>query len=79
MCKVMADEEAYARNIISDAHNVTVDTFFQTPVTPNTQQENENAILTSERLNNSVILVETLKGLTINNDGYYDSEKWRKS
>ena len=75
MCKVMADEEAYARNIISDAHNVTVDTLCQTPVTPNTQGDNENSILTSERLNNSNSLSETLRVLKINNDGYYDSEK----
>ena len=31
--KVIAEEEA-------DAHNITVDTFSQTPVTPNTQGEN---------------------------------------
>ena len=34
--KVMAGEEADARNITLDAHNVTVDTFCQTTVTPNT-------------------------------------------
>ena len=64
----MVDEEAYS-------HNVTVDTFCQTPVTPNAQGENENSILTSERLNNSDALAETLKGLTINVAIYYDSEK----
>ena len=60
-----------AHNITLDAHNITVDTFWQTPVTTNTQGENENAILTSERLNNSGTLAETLKVLTINNAGYY--------
>ena len=41
----------------------------------NTQGENANAILTSERINNSDVLAETLKGLTINNDGYYNSDE----
>ena len=51
--KVISEEESDARNINSDVHNLTMDTFCQTPVTPNTQGENENAILTSETLNNS--------------------------
>ena len=38
--KIIAEEEA-------GAHNITADTFSQTPVTPNTQGENENTILTS--------------------------------
>ena len=65
MHKVISEEEA-------DAHNVTVDTFCQMPVTPNTQGENYNAILTSERLNNSDALAETLKVLTINEAGFYE-------
>ena len=52
-----------------------MDTFYQSPVTPNTQGENANAILTSEKINNSNPLVETLKGLTINDAGNYNSEK----
>ena len=42
--RVIVEEEA-------DLHNVTVDTFSQTPVVPNTQGENENTILTSEKRN----------------------------
>ena len=61
-------------NITLDAHNITADTFSQMPVTPNTQGDNENAILTSERLNNADALAETLKGLTINDAGYYESD-----
>ena len=41
---------------------------------PNTQRDNENTILTIEKRNNSDALAETLKGLTINNDVYYESE-----
>ena len=59
----------------ADSRDLTADTFCQTPVTPNTQGENENAILTSERLNNSDALKVTLKGLKINEAGYYESEK----
>ena len=58
-----------------DSHNVTADTFCQAPVTPNTQGENANEILTSERLNNLDALAETLKGLIINEAVYYNSEK----
>ena len=36
-------------NIIFYANNVTMDNFCQSPVTTNTQGENENAIFTSER------------------------------
>ena len=54
-----------------DAHNVSVDTFSKTP---NTQRENENTILTSEKRDKSDALIETLKGLTINNSVYYESE-----
>ena len=60
MRKLITKEEADARNITSDSHNATADNFCQTPVTPNTQRENENAILTSERLNNLDVLAETL-------------------
>ena len=49
--------------------------FCQTTVTPNTQGENENAILTSERLNNLDALAGRLKGLTINKAGYYETGK----
>ena len=56
-----------------DAHNVTVDTFSQTHVTSNTQGENENKILTSEKRNKSDALADTFKGLTINDAGYYES------
>ena len=52
-----------------------MDTFCQSPVRPNTQGENENAILKSERLNDSDVLAETLKGLKINDAGYYNSDK----
>ena len=52
MHKVIAEEESDALNITSDAHNITADNFYHTPVMPNTQGENENTILTSERLNN---------------------------
>ena len=64
-----------AHNITLYAHNVTADTFIQTPVTPNTQGENENAILTSEKLDKLDVLAETLNNLTINNAGYYKSGK----
>ena len=53
-------------------HNVTAYSFNQTPVTPNTQGDNENLILTSERLNNPDALAEALKGFTINDAGYYE-------
>ena len=71
--KFIAEEEADDRNKNLDAHNVTVDTFYQTPVTTNTQGENGNLILTSETLNNSDALAETLKRLTINATIYYES------
>ena len=55
-----------------EANNVNADNFCQMSVTPNTQGENENTIMISERLNNSDALAETLKGLTINDTGYYE-------
>ena len=67
MCRVIVEYEA-------EDHNFTVDIFSQTPVTPNTQGQNENIILTSEKRNNLDALAETLKVLTINNSGYYESE-----
>ena len=63
--EVIVEEEA-------DAQNVSVDNFIQTPVMTNTQGENENTILTSEKLNKSDALEENLKGLTINDAGYYE-------
>ena len=60
--QVIAEEEA-------DPNNVTVGTFCQTPVMPNTQGDNESPILTSERLNNSDALAETLRVLTVNDAG----------
>ena len=68
--KVIAEEELDANNINLDACNVTEDTFSQTS---NTQRDNANAILTSEKLDKSDDLVETLKELTFNYDGYYVS------
>ena len=69
--KVIAEEEADARNINLDAQNVTMNNFCHSPVTTNTQRENTNTILTSERINYLDVLAETLRGLTINNAGYY--------
>ena len=40
-----------------------MDNFCRSPVTPNTQGENENIILTSEKRNNLDALAETLKEL----------------
>ena len=66
--RVIVEEKA-------EVHNVTADNLCQTPVTPNTQGENANTILTSERLRNSDALAETLKILTINDASYYESAK----
>ena len=77
---VMSETEAEERSIITDANNVNMDTFCQSPVTNNKQRENSNAILTSERRNNSDVLAETLTGLklnsTINDAGYYNSDEY---
>ena len=54
-----------------DEHNVTADTFSQTY---NTQRENVNERLTSEKLDKSDALAETLKYLTINDTAYYESD-----
>ena len=50
-----------------------MDTFSQKSVTPNTQGENKNTILRSEKRNNSDELAETLKWSTIINIRYYES------
>ena len=55
-----------------ESHTVAVVTFNQTPITSNTQGENKNMILTSEKQNNSNALTETLKVLTMSNAGYYE-------
>ena len=65
--RVIVEDEA-------DAHNVTVYTFSQIPVTPNTQGYNENTILTSKKQKKSVVLAETLKGLTLYNIVYFESD-----
>ena len=57
------DEES-----ISDANNVTADTFSHTS---NTQRENANTIFTSDKLDKSDELADTLKDLTINDAEYY--------
>ena len=53
-----------------DAHNVTAYTFSHTS---NTQRQNTNGILKSEKLDKSDELAETLKYLKINNAEYYVS------
>ena len=73
--KVMVETEAQERNIIPDVHNVTMDILCQYPVTTNTQEENANGILTSEKINNSDALTEFLRGSTINDNGYYNSDE----
>ena len=50
--KVITEEKADAYNITLDVHNVTMDTFCQMSITPNTQGENADAILKLEKLNN---------------------------
>ena len=73
MHKFISEEELDAHKITLGDHNVTADTFSHKPVTPNTQGQNENSILASERLNNSDALAEILKGLTIKDARYYES------
>ena len=53
-----------------DAHNITLDTFSHIS---NTHIENENVILTSEKLEKLDDLPEKLNNLTINNAEYYVS------
>ena len=67
MNRVIIEEEA-------EAHNVTMDNFSKTPAMTNKKIENKNTILTSEKRNNSGALAEALKGLTINDAGYYESD-----
>ena len=55
---------------ISDANNVTADTFSHTP---NTKRDNANAIFTSDKLDKLDNMANTLKYLTINDAGYYES------
>ena len=74
MHRVIAEEEAHEHDTTLDTNNVTVDTLSHTPITPNTQGENENAILTSERLDKSDSLAEMLNNLTVNDVGYYESD-----
>ena len=52
-----------------------MDNFYQSPVRTNIQVENANAILTSERQNNSDMLAEMLKGFTIKNARCYNSDE----
>ena len=58
-------------NITLDSHSVTEDNFRHTS---NTQRENANKILTSEKVDKSDALAETLKGSKINDAGYYESD-----
>ena len=67
--EVIVEEEFYAHNITFDDHNVNADTFSQTT---NTQRDNPNTILTSEKLDKLDALSETLNKLTINDAGYYE-------
>ena len=53
-----------------DVNNVTTDTFSHTS---NTQKENANTILTSEKLDKSDELVNAVNNLTINDNEYYES------
>ena len=55
---------------ISDANNITADTFSHTF---NTQREDANAIFTSEKLDKSDEMADALKYLTINDTKYYES------
>ena len=69
--RVIAEQESDANYITSYSHNLTVDTFSQTS---NTQRENKNTILTSEKRYKLDALAETLNGLTVNDAGYYESD-----
>ena len=53
-----------------DTNNVTADTLIQTS---NTQKYNANTIFTSEKLDKSDDLLDTVNNLTINNAEYYES------
>ena len=76
----MSETEEEEHNIISDANNVTMDAFYQSPVTTNTQGKIAN--VPNERQISSDILAETIKGFngftlqsTINDSAYYYSEE----
>ena len=75
----MAERESEEHNIISDTNNGTIDTFYQTPLTPNKQGENANVIVPSEKIISSDVLSEALKVLmlqsTINDSTYYISDE----
>ena len=55
---------------ITDSNNVTVDTFSHAS---NEYRENTNAIFTSEKIEKSYKLVDSVKNLTINDAEYYES------
>ena len=55
---------------ILDVNNITPDTFSHTP----TRRENANVIFTSENIDKSDKLADTIKDLTINNARYYASK-----
>ena len=74
--RLIAKEEAVSHTITLDAHNVTVDTFSQTS---NTQKDNENMILKSDELDRSDAVEKMLKGLTINDAEYYESDSSNKN
>ena len=57
--------------MISDANNVTADTFSHTS---NTQRENSNALFKSENLDKADELEDALKDLTIKDAKYYESK-----
>ena len=59
------DEES-----ISDANNVTADTFRHTPIT---KIDNTSAMIKNEKLDKLDDLADTLKDLTINDNKYYAS------
>ena len=61
---VIEEEEENSPNITLDAHNVSANTF---SMMSNTYRENSNVILTSEKLDKSEVLTETLNNLNINN------------
>ena len=60
---------------ITNDNNVTVDTFSQSSA----QREKSNAIFTSEKLDKSEELVDTVNNLTINDARYYESNTATKS
>ena len=57
--------------LITDANNVTADTFCHTP---NTQRENANIIFTSENLDKLDELADALKYLIIRGAEFYESD-----